>query len=339
MIVSVINQARKSAARVFLLAIFATAMASTARADLQDNGGPVMRDTIHAFFIYWTPTGVVLDNALPDGVGNFQSLEQRFFDDVANTDYMNIATQYPGHCSGIRCVLSNDSSSVAFGGSWVDTQAYPTHGIGSTAGTQTNPLSDADIQAEVSRAIDQNHWTADANAIFFVVTGVFSSSGNPVEECDGLNCTFKGVAFCAYHRAFGSTPTLYSYLSDASFMRGGCAEGLPGAVNGQISSDREIAMMTHEFMESVTDPQGNAWREGNSEIGDLCNQISATVTFDNGHQYAVQKEWSNASSSCVAALREPEPGPGPSCNCQGPAECCVRCQGGQWVGHFCVHPK
>jgi hypothetical protein len=263
MITRFLNRARTFLPHLTLF-LFAVFSSTAARANLDDHGGPVMQDTIHAFFIYWTPSGVALGNAIADGVGNFESLDQRFFTDVAGTGYMNVVVQYPGHCGGGRCVLSNDGGSIAFGGSWVDTQAYPTHGSPSTAGTQANPLSDSDIQNEVTRAISQNHWTADANAVFFVVTGVFNSganSGNPVEECasDGSDCTFKGNAFCAYHDHFGSTPTLYGYLSDASFMHGGCSEGLSSAVNGQLSSDREVALMSHEYIESVTDPQGNAW--------------------------------------------------------------------------------
>src|SRR5689334_18944229 len=111
-----------------IIVLLAAFLPSAARANLDDHGGPVMRDTIHAFFIYWTPSGVVLDNSVADGTGNFVSLHQRFFLDVAATGFMNVVVQYPGHCSGGRCVLSNGGGSVAFGGSWVDTQAYPTHG-------------------------------------------------------------------------------------------------------------------------------------------------------------------------------------------------------------------
>ena len=280
-----------------LMALLSTA----AYADLVDHGGAVMSDIIRAYMIYWTPSGVVLDNTVTGGTGNFQTLNQQFYNDVATSGYMNIVRGYPGTCSGSPCLLSNTAGSVTLGGAWVDTQAYPDHGNSATAGTQANPLTDADIQAEVTRAITQNAWSVDANAIFIVVTGVFSSSGNPVEECNGSNCTFGGSAFCAYHSYFGSTPTIYSYLSDASFMRGGCNEGLSSAVNGQISSDREVALMTHEFIEAVTDPQLGTWWEPvtGAEIGDKCNQIPATVTLS-GNSYAVQQQWSNFRGSCVS---------------------------------------
>src|SRR5215467_8671827 len=239
---------------------------------LTAHGGPIMRNTVRAFLVYWLPTGVVLDNTVSDNTGNFRSLSQQFYSDISPTAYLNIVTQYPGTCSGSSCVLSNNGGAVVLGGSWVDTQAYPHPGVANNSGTQANPLSDADIQSEVTRAMSQNGWTADTNSVFFVITGIFSSSGALVEECQsgGVNCTFRGVAFCGYHNNFGSTPTLYSFLSDASFARGGCNEGSNTAVNGQIASDREVALMSHEFIEAVTDPQLNAWYNNptGNEIGD-----------------------------------------------------------------------
>jgi len=270
------------------------------------HGGPVMVNQVKTYLIYWTPTGVVLDSSVTDGTGNFRTLSQQFYGDVSGSGYMNIVTQYPGTCSGSPCVLSNGADAVKNISVWVDTQAYPHPGVNNDSGTQANPLTDADIQNEVTRAISQNHWTADANSIFFVITGIFSSNGKLVEECDstGANCTFKGVAFCAYHSQFSLT--FYSFLSDASFARGGCDEGIPTAVNTQIASDREVALMTHEFMETVTDPQSNAWFRDTTagEIGDLCNQIPGELT-SNGHAYAVQQQWSNASSSCVSSYSVP----------------------------------
>jgi hypothetical protein len=290
---------------IVLLAVVARAEGQ----NLTSQGEPVMRNTVRAFLIYWLPAGVILDNTVADKTGNFRSLTGQFYSDMSATPYMNIVTQYPGTCEGSSCVLYNLSGAVVLGGSWIDTQAYPHPGIANNSGTQANPLTDADIQAEVTRAIGQNSWTADANSMFFVITGIFSSSGALVEECAGANCTFRGMAFCGYHFSFGSPPTLYSFMSDASFARGGCNEGSNTTVNGQIASDREVALMSHEFMETVTDPQLNAWFvnvNGNiNEIGDKCNQIPATITMS-GHKYLVQQEWSNASSSCVSSYLVPQ---------------------------------
>jgi len=289
----------RAAALTFLIggALVPGAAAAT---NLPNNGGPTMQNPIKAFLIYWLPSGVVLDTSVTDGVGNFESLTQQFYKDLSATSYLNIVTQYPGACGSNQCVVQNQAGAVALGGSWVDTQAYP------HAGSQADPLGDADIQNEVKRAITQNRWANDANTEFFVFTGVVKNTGKEVEECDstGSNCTFKGVSFCAYHSSFGLSggTARYGYLSDASFNTAGCGEGTATAVNTQLASDREVALMSHEFFETITDPLGNAWvTSANAEIGDNCNQIAATVTM-NGHKYVVQQQWSNGSSSCVSTF-------------------------------------
>jgi hypothetical protein len=269
---------------------------ASAQVNMTAHGGPVMVNQVKVYLIYWTPSGVVLDSSVTDKTGNFRTLSQQFFSDVSGSGYMNIVTQYPGTCNGSPCVLSNGADAVKNIGVWVDTQAYPHPGVNNDSGTQANPLTDADIRNEVTRAIGENHWTADENSIFFVITGIFSSNGKLVEECAGLACTFTALnGFCAYHLLFGST--FYSFLNDASFARGGCDEGITTAVNTQIASDREVALMTHEFMETVTDPQINSWFDNTAsgEIGDLCNQKASNFTMK-GHTYAVQQQWSNASS-------------------------------------------
>ena len=265
--------------------------------NLINKNGPVMQSTLRVFFIYWTPAGVVLDTAPADGIGNYVTLLQRFAADASRSGYLNIVTQYPGVCSGSPCVLRNGVNAFELGGSWTDTAAYP-----GGRGTRANPLQDADIRDEVNRAIAQNRWTVDDNSIYFVITGVFQATGALVEECAGAGCTFS--AFCAYHDHFdsGGHNIRYSYLSNASFNTAGCTEGISTGVNGQLASDREVVLMSHELLEAITDPELNTWVDDSaSEIGDKCNQIAATVAM-NGNSYNVQQQWSNASAACVSSF-------------------------------------
>ena len=267
--------------------------------NLNNHGGPTMQNQVKGFLIYWLPSGVVLDTSQGDGIGNFETLTQRFFTDLSATSYFDITTQYPGQCGNNQCVVANGPSAVTLGGNWVDSRAYP-----SGKGTATNPLQDSDVQNEVQRAINQNNWNIDGNSEFFVITGVFKSTGAGVVECQGGGCTISG-GFCAYHSNFGfnGKTALYGYLSDANFNAAGCGESLSTAPNGQSDSDREVAMMSHEFFETVTDKQGNAWWDSSTgnEIGDNCNQIGANVNM-NSNPYWVQQQWSNASSSCVSTF-------------------------------------
>lgn len=266
------------------------------------NGGPTMQNQIKIYLVYWLPPGVVLDTAAADGVGIVETLTQRFFEDVSDTQYLNIATQYPSTCGAKKCALANGLRAVVRGGAWVDTRTYP------HAGTVADPLQDSDIQGEVSHAIAQNNWAIDSNTEVFVVTGVEKSTGAGIEECtSSTQCTgnIPVVGYCAYHSSFasGGNTILYGFLSDASFNTAGCGEGISSGPNGQLAADREVALMTHEFMETVTDPLVNAnvaWLDSSgNEIGDKCNQVPATVRLGS-RSYVVQQLWSNASSSCVS---------------------------------------
>ena len=297
---SVTGRCRLSVKLIFaaLFAVLTTGSLQQALAqNLTNHGGLIMNNQVRIFYIYWLPPGVVLDTSQADGIGNFTSLMRRFANDLSGSSYANIVTQYPGSCGPSQCVLTNGPGAFGFGGAWTDTQAYP-----SGRGTQANPLQDSDIQNEVSRAIASNGWTADNNSIFIVTTGVVSSTGALVETCQGSTCTFN--TFCAYHGYFSSNGNniRYAYLSDANFNTSGCDEGINTGVNGQVASDRQIALMSHELIEAITDPEANAWYDsGGAEIGDKCNQLAATVTM-NGNSYNVQQEWSNAAGACVSSF-------------------------------------
>ena len=91
-------------------------------------------------------------------------------------------------------------------GSSSDTAAYP------HAGTAQDPLQDDNIQAEVTKAISANGWTAGMGSVFIVYTAA------GIQECNGSNCTDAGTApFCAYHNHFlqtdNTTETLYAFAS------------------------------------------------------------------------------------------------------------------------------
>ncbi len=286
---------------VVAIALVLTAPQNSVAQNLVNFDGRVMQNEVRVFFIYWTPPGVVLDTTIANGTGNFTTVLGRFPSDVSGSGYLNILTQYPGICSGAPCVLRNGAASVTLGGSFVDVTAYP-----GGRGTRANPLSDADIQNAVTRATTTNGWTADLNAIFFVITGVFTT-GAPVEECAGSACTFN--VFCGYHDHFnsGGVDIRYSYLSDASF-NGGCSEGLSGSsANGQLSTDREVVLMSHELFEAVTDPEVNTWLDSaGNELGDKCNAnttaSNAVAVTLNGSPYNVQTQFSNATASCVSTF-------------------------------------
>jgi hypothetical protein len=249
--------------------------------NLNYHGGPVMVGTVTTYAIFWEPTGSYVSPT-------YNSLILQYFQDVGhsplyhnNTQYANAKNKHPIHS--------------LLGGSWVDTRPYP-----------GSELQEVDIQHEVTLAMQSNGWTPSIHKIFFV----FSAKGEIM--CSNLSnygCTFIG-SLCAWHGNMGGT-TIYAAQPYAGTDLSSC--GVPSSPNHDRDADSTINLISHEQFEAATDPFYDGWYSTNdsyhSEIGDLCvwqfgnlNKYGGDVVW-NGHPYEVQKEWDNATSSCV--LRGP----------------------------------
>ena len=233
------------------------------------HGGPVQR-TQKVFTIFWNPTGTP---AFPAG---YQAINNQYVQDLNGSPYYGIAQQYSD-------TTGNIGTAVTFGGTWLDT---------------VNPLPPQDdistnlaaLQAEVTRAKAANGWTSDGNSYFQVYTP------------SGYGTT---TGYCGFH-AFGN-PAYGIILFPADHgVRGTCLAA-PGPFPNSQVIDHAINTSSHEIMETVTDPAGNAWFwvDGSGEIGDLCNfnfgarrSDGSNVTLA-GHNYLTQQEWSNGAASCV----------------------------------------
>ncbi len=252
------------------------------------NGGPVMQQTSVTYPIFWLPPGSHV------AIG-YQGLIERYFSDVGGSTLYNNLTQYYEIVHGVKKYIQNSSS---LGGSWTDTSPYP-----------KGPISDAQIQAEVVKAMKANGWTGGLTHEFFVYIG------------DGKNtCIAPGVCiaqggFCAYHGYFasGGTNVIYANMpypftgigsQGASCILVNHAAGL--GPNHNPAADAAISITSHEHNESVTDPLLNAWFDAvGFEIGDKCSWNFGTIQRDgsnitmNGNPYLVQQEWNNNIVGCA----------------------------------------
>jgi uncharacterized repeat protein (TIGR01451 family) len=205
------------------------------------------------------------------------------------------------------------SSNSTLGSTYHDTaHPYPDN-----RGTAANPLTDLDIQNEVSVAILANGWQSGGyGAAYFV----FTAKG--IESCaDSFNCT-PGTAhptFCAYHGSFGTsaTPILYANMPyvatwDSGFSGGSCTSFVFSSSPNNHDADEEISTASHEHLEIITDPvnysdvngfHGGWYDSGGWEIGDKCAYFYGTQSPDgsnvtlNGNLYLVQREWSNIDAN------------------------------------------
>ena len=258
--------------------------------------GTVMH-TYSAYVIFWLPPGKHYE---PQGSDSrFERLVERYFQDIGGSDLYNVITQYWDEEHG---PIQN---SVTLVGTYTDTHPYP------HTGTESNPLTDQNIQDEIARVRQSQGWLASPTSAFFVVTGY------GINECGSSDsCTFSrnDQGFCAYHSSTGtqSSPMIYAYIPVVP----GC-DYLPTysshpSPNGDRLADAVLSSISHEQFESATDPRFDGWftdRANDGEMADLCvdhfgvvHSDRSNVTLSNGHHYILQEEWSLADGTCVLAL-------------------------------------
>jgi hypothetical protein len=287
---------------------------------VQYHDGPVMH-TYTAYLIFWLPPAYTFE---PQGSSaTYESLIARYFADVGGSAFYNLLTQYWDYQGYV-------TNSATLGGTYVDTAPYvhcdssASVNCSPAAATRSDPLYDTDIQAEVTRALKTNRWSAGLNTQFFVFLGV--GAQECINRSSTSDCSFPtpDFAICGYHGAFDTlegTSVIYAEMNDVRTAPENCLDHITrltnASPNGDWTADAEISVASHEQFESVTDPlpDNGAWfedkihaREG-GEIGDKCQESFGTiqpdgsnVTLGQGHRYLLQEEWSNVADGCALSL-------------------------------------
>lgn len=259
--------------------------------NLQYNGGPVMHSDAN-YAIYWEPGGY-------STTATFKNIVNGYFTNVAaasgavNNVY-SVATQYydgSGHIA----------YSATSGGSFVDTDPYPSLGCVSTTGGPC--INDSQLQTEVAKVVAAKGWPTGLGAEYFVYfpPGVTTCTSVASYEC-------SGTIYCAYHSSMGSGSSTILYANMPYDGISGCDSG--EHPNGDVGADDELNVTSHENIETLTDPLGNAWYDSSgNEIGDKCNftfgsPLGGAAGAEYNQQistgnYWLQMEWSNAASGCV----------------------------------------
>jgi IPT/TIG domain-containing protein/List-Bact-rpt repeat protein len=252
--------------------------------ELTYHGGPVMhQSTAHA--IFWIPAGYSVG-------ANYQSVVDGYFQNVADAsgrsdnDY-SVAAQY-GDTSG------PGAYQVSFGGSVVDTDPFPANGC--MDGPLPVCLTDAQLQAEIDKVISAHGWQTGLSNEFFIFTPP------PAGSCFDSSSTLCAYSYyCAYHGSFtsslGNGTVVYANQPYAAQPAAPTSCDTGARPNGD-DADPEVNLVSHEQIESITDPLLDAWYDGSgSEIADKCAWNFGPNAGDNeqigtGH-YSLQQEWSN----------------------------------------------
>jgi hypothetical protein len=125
-------------------------------------------------------------------------------------------------------------------------------------------------------------------------------------------------AFCAYHSSVTFKDVGLVLYSVEPFQNVPGCNVRPGTVNGQLI-DSTNSTLSHELIETITDPRGNAWFNftdnglAGEEIGDECQLITLIQVAPNHlavfgdpiefrvgrHNFATQPEYSNEDHACA----------------------------------------
>jgi hypothetical protein len=257
------------------------------------NGGPVMHSDAN-YAIFWEPSG-------HSTTSTFKSIVGGYFGNVAagsgatNNNY-SVATQYYD-------TTGNIAYSATSGGSLVDTDAYPRLGCVPNASIGGPCINDSQLQTELAKVIAAHHLPTGLGTEYFMYfpSGVTTCTSIASAEC-------SGTIYCAYHSSFGSGASTVLYANMPYDGVSGCESG--EAPNGDTGADSELNVTSHENIETITDPLGNAWLDSSGqEIGDKCNftfgsPLGGATGAEYNEQigpgnYYLQEEWSNAVGGCA----------------------------------------
>lgn len=266
---------------------------------LYHSGGSIMQ-TVTAYAIFWLPsTGKLQNGAATTLPAAYRNLQTRFLTDYFGHGIDNNNTQYFQTIGTTTNYIQNKGS---FGGSYLDTAAYPASGCTDSA-TPGNCITDAQIQAEIARVMNVKGWTGGLNKMFLLFT---SSGEGSCFTSAGTSCAY--VQYCAYHGNFASSAGTVIYGNEPYGNLSVCqASGIPSPNNNAVA-DAAISIASHELTEAITDPLLNAWYTSDGyEIGDICGYSYGTNTWNagkaneswNGHFYELQTEYDNHFGGCV----------------------------------------
>jgi hypothetical protein len=212
-------------------------------ANIPYNGGAVLPSST-TYAIWWGKRSDFPADAV-EGIDDFLS-------DLDGSDYLHIADQY----------FFGQKAHTRFGGNFFDVSSNPP--------TQDPPT--VDLVAEIYKVLVSNGQKPDPTAVYMLYTSNFPN--------ENYYCAFHDYDPAPdgtiIHLAYLPTPTINLLANDQM----GCPIDFDPLIkpNPYSDSTRGLADSTaHEFMETITDPNVDAWVDPNfTEIGDLCNYVFQT---------------------------------------------------------------
>jgi serine protease len=231
------------------------------------HNGPVLKRPI-VYIVFWG-----FGNSGYDPSGE-QTYETNFMTGLGGTPWHQTDHQYYQIVSGLTQHIANEVGELK--GTWVDmTNAVP-----------SSP-TDFQIQAEAGQLMA--HFAFNKNASYIVATP------------HGHNTQGFGSSFCAYHGATTQGGHVISYTNLPYITDAGrsCGENSVNGGNAGLLDGVSI-VSGHEYAESETDPQLNAWWDNanGEENGDLCAWRGLGDITESTGTFAMQPIWSDTKNAC-----------------------------------------
>lgn len=217
-----------------------------------------------------------------------------FLKDLGNSEFIHVTDQYVGTSANHRYTLGTQFGT----GSYLIPANHTltmndifalTHAAATLGGTGLDHLYHVFLPRGVDMCIDANTCYSPDN--------------------------FKTFFFCAFHGAVSFSDGVAGVIFTVEPYQNvnGCSVPPTGTASGQLN-DSTATVLSHEAIESITDPNLDAWWvqdltfANGQEIGDLCTRAGlfgthyywnyGIVQLDQ-HMYTIQPEYSNKVHGCT----------------------------------------
>ena len=182
---------------------------------------------------------------------SYETLINRYFTDVAHdsggTDNVySVTTQYS--TTRVTCTSSTSRRSAARTSTGIRSRRN-----GCSDNVDTYCLTDEQLQHEIQAVLTAKGWQGGLDHIFFLMTP------NGVGSCfNGVSGQCSTDDFCAYHSVFPDSNGDDVIYANEPYEgpSGGCTDASQGFPNN-ADADTTINTISHEHIESITDPLGN----------------------------------------------------------------------------------
>jgi hypothetical protein len=269
-------------------------------ANIPYQGGDVLHWN-RTHLIFWEPagSGLTFDPSYISVIDTF--MRRVALDSHRPTSVYGLTGQY-GDAGGPAVYDS------IYGGAVVATDPLPPGGcveprLGGPGWTQC--VDDNQLESELESVVTADHLPQAGNDIYFLIT---PEGLGDCEYGGPTNCALGGDtdgSFCGYHSVTAGG-LLYAVIP-YNAVPGHCQSNNPRP--NSSPADPTISTISHEHIETVTDPFGDAWIDASSsEVADVCiTNVGPSLggagagayneVIHGGHYY-LQEVWSNANSAC-----------------------------------------